>query len=431
MIYLYNLVVYLLFPILVLRLIFRGLKNPAYFLRWTERFALAEYTYHQHTVWIHAVSVGEVKAAVPLVQSIRRKYSQVHILITTMTPTGAQQVFDSLGEQATHRYVPYDFPGAVRRFLNQVQPVIAIVMETEIWPNLIRYTCDRNVPLVYANVRLSERSYLGYKRFVSFLAPLLSQVSGLAVQAQADAERMKRLGASADAVKVTGSIKFEIRLPASLQEIAKVTRRELGKNRRVWVAGSTRDGEEELVLAAFKTLKAKLSDLMLVLVPRHPERFNSVVKLCERSGYKIVRRSLPHNDVSADTDIYIGDTMGELQLFYAAADVVFVGGSLVPMGGHNVLEACAVGVPVVFGPHMLNFLDISQFTVERGAGTMVQNVDELVIAVEKYFNDADLRFAAGEQGKLMVEENRGALVQTMALLTPHLNSALLTGQHHT
>jgi len=427
--YLYNLVVYLFFPVLILRLILRGFRNPAYFQRLAERFALAGYSYQKNTVWIHAVSVGEVKAAVPLIQSIRREYSQVHILITTMTPTGAQQVIDSLGGEVTHRYVPYDFPGAVRRFLNQVQPVIVIVMETEIWPNLIRYTCARNIPLVYANVRLSERSYLGYKRFVGLLGPLLSQVSGFAVQAQADAERMKRLGASADAVKVTGSIKFEIRLPASLQEIAKVIRRELGEDRRVWVAGSTRDGEEELVLAAYKILKAKVSDLLLVLVPRHPERFSSVTRLCEKSDFKSVRRSSPDNIVSPDTDIYIGDTMGELQLFYAAADVVFVGGSLVPMGGHNVLEACAVGVPVVFGPHMLNFLDISEFTVERGAGTMVQNVDELVIAVEKYFSDADLRFAAGERGKQMVEENRGSLVQTMALLAPHLNSALLTSQH--
>lgn len=370
------------------------------------------------------MSVGEVKAAAPLVQSIKREYPQVHILVTTMTPTGAQQVKDSLGEQATHKYIPYDFPGAVRRFLKQVKPLLVIVMETEIWPNLIRYTRARNIPLVYANVRLSERSFLGYKRFTSLLRPLLSQVNGFAVQSKADAERMKLLGASSDAVRVTGSIKFEIRLPASLQEIAKVLRREWGVDRRVWVAGSTREGEEELVLTVYDRLKQKLPDLLLVLVPRHPERFNSVVKICLRSGFKIVRRSGSKGDVTANTDIYIGDTMGELQLFYAAADVVFVGGSLVPTGGHNVLEACAVGVPVVFGSHMFNFMDISHLTVERGAGTQVQNVDDLKIAVEKYLSDADLRFSAGEKGKELVEENRGALVQTMALLTPHLRPRL-------
>ena len=422
MIYLYNSVIYLFSPIIVLRLVFRGFKNSAYFLRWSERFAWNKIPHHENTVWIHAVSVGEVKAATPMIQSIRRQHPKVHFLVTTMTATGAQQVKTSLGDQATHQYIPYDFPGAVRRFLKQVQPLLVIVMETEIWPNLIRTTRARNIPLVYANVRLSERSYLRYKRFSSLLGPLLALVNGFAVQSQADAERVKLLGASLDAVRVTGSIKFEIRLPASLQEIAKVLRREWGVDRRVWVAGSTREGEEQLVLTVYGRLKQKLSDLLLVLVPRHPERFNSVAKMCQSSGLKIVRRSESEGNLASDADVYIGDTMGELQMFYAAADVVFVGGSLVPTGGHNVLEACAAGVPVVFGPHMFNFLDISYLTVERGAGTQVQNVYDLEKAVENYFSDADLRFSAGEKGKQLVEENRGALVQTLALLTPYLES---------
>ena len=426
--YLYNLLLYLLTPVLIARLIFRGIKNSAYFRRWPERFARKRFEQHDHTIWVHAVSVGEVKATVPLVKAIQKDYPQCYFLITTMTPTGAQQVVESFAGKVEHRYVPYDYPGAVSRFLEQAAPVMAVVMETEIWPNLIRITRSRNIPLFYANVRLSQRSYLGYKKFSRFLAPLLARVNGFSVQATADAERMKQLGASPEMVTVTGSIKFEIRLRASVQEISKVTRREWGVDRKVWVAGSTRAGEEELLLTAFDRLKQKLPNLLLVLVPRHPERFNSVAKICEKSGYKIIRRSVSSGDVAPNVDIYIGDTMGELQLFYAAADVVYVGGSLVPTGGHNILEASAVGAPVIFGPHMFNFVDISQLTIERRAGIQVSNVAELESAVEKYFADAELRFSTGENGKKLVEENRGALEKTAAMLSPCLSEVFSPGK---
>ncbi|MFC1664627.1 3-deoxy-D-manno-octulosonic acid transferase, partial [Pseudomonadota bacterium] len=212
-----------------------------------------------------------------------------------------------------------------------------------------------------------------------------------------------------------------------VQEIAKVTRREWGVDRKVWVAGSTRPGEEELLLTVFNRLKQKLPELLLVLAPRHPERFNSVTKLCEKSGFKTLRRSASPGEVASNVDIYIGDTMGELQLFYAAADVVYVGGSLVPNGGHNILEACAVGVPVIFGPHMFNFVDISQLTIERRAGTQVSNVNELELTVARYFADPELRFSAGENGKKLVEENRGALERTVAMLSPCLNKVVSAG----
>jgi 3-deoxy-D-manno-octulosonic-acid transferase len=291
-----------------------------------------------------------------------------------------------------------------------------VILETEIWPNIINACHRRGIKVAFANLRLSQRSSRRYARVRGFMASVLSQVDSFAVQGQPDSERLVELGAPADAVHVTGSIKFEVELPASLTEVAKVLRREWGQDRPVWIAGSTHEHEEELVLDAFRELLPSHPDLLLVLVPRHPERFPAVAKLCRRRHLSLVRRSDGVGAVGADTRVYLGDTMGELGLMYAASDIAFVGGSLVRGGGHNILEPCALGVPVLFGPHMRNFLQISEMALERGAGVQVSGVTDLVQVVDRYLGDANLRFSAGESGRELVQENRGALEKTLAVL---------------
>jgi 3-deoxy-D-manno-octulosonic-acid transferase len=384
----------------VLRLGLRGLRNPAYWQRWSERFGYAPAIEQAGCIWLHAVSVGETRAAVPLVRALMQHYPGRRILITTMTPTGSDQVRELFGMQVEHCYVPYDLPMAVWRFLGR--------------------TCrKRNIPLVLANVRMSEKSASGYRRFAGFTRATLANVSRVGAQTEADAGRMRVLGAAQ--VEVTGSIKFEMDVPADLVAKAAALRSGFGE-RPVWVAASTRVGEEEYVLDAFARLRARIPRLLLVLVPRHPERFASVAKLCQQRGFRVERRSERKDGVAPDTAILLGDTMGEMLLFHAAADVSYIGGSLVPLGGQNLLEAAAVGTPVVFGPHMFNFSDISRMALERGAGRQVQDAAELANAVAGYLENPTARRAAGAAGQRMVAENRGALAKTLALLRQMLTS---------
>ena len=410
---LYSLILYLLLPVALLRLGWRGLRNPAYWRRWSERFGYAPVLKQPGCIWLHAVSVGETRAAVPLVRALRQHYPGRRILITSMTPTGSDQVRELFGEQVEHCYVPYDLPMAVRSFLNRTRPALAIIMETELWPNLFHQCHARGIPLVLANVRMSEKSARGYRRFAGFTRATLANVSHVGAQTGDDAERLRALGATR--IEVTGSIKFEIGVPADIAAKALTLRSGFG-DRPVWVAASTRVGEEEFVLDAFAHLRERLPRLLLVLVPRHPERFDSVAKLCQQRGLQVERRSARKNSVALDTAILLGDTLGELLLFHAAADVSYIGGSLVPLGGQNLLEAAAVGTPVVFGPHMFNFQEISRMTLERGAGRQVSDAATLASAVAGYLDNPQARRAAGVAGQRMVAENRGALDKTLALV---------------
>jgi 3-deoxy-D-manno-octulosonic-acid transferase len=293
-------------------------------------------------------------------------------------------------------------------------------METEIWPNIISRSSARGIPVLFANLRLSERSFRKYRKVGGFIGSVLRKVSAFAVQGHQDSRRLKALGALPEAIEVTGSIKFEVRTPASLTEVAQVLRREWGQERRVWVAGSTHEGEEEMILEVYRRLRERYADLILVLVPRHPERFTVVARLAKKSGFNVVCRSESRRDLS-DTDIYVGDTMGELTLLYAASDVAMVGGSMIRHGGHNVLEPCALGVPVVFGPHMFNFLEISRLVLERSAGIQADNQDELTSAVDDYLRDPYRRFKAGEAGRKLIEENKGALRKTLLLFSDYVS----------
>jgi 3-deoxy-D-manno-octulosonic-acid transferase len=408
----YSLLLYSLIPLAVARLLWRSFRNRGYRRRWVERFGFVP-RLDRPVIWVHAVSVGEVRAAGPLVRALQRDYPRHRILVTTMTPTGSATVTELFGDSVAHCYAPYDLPTAVWRFLNRTRPVLALVMETEIWPNLFRQCRSRGIPLVLANVRMSEKSARGYRRFARLTRATLAAVDRVGAQSVADAERMRALGAAK--VEVTGSIKFEMTLPSDLVVRAAELRTGFG-GRPVWIAGSTRDGEEAYVLDAFAGLRHRFPDLLLVLVPRHPERFETVARMCVQRGHKIERRSERRGSVAADREILLGDTMGELVLLYAAADVAYIGGSLVPLGGQNLLEAAAVGCPVVFGPHMYNFSEIRRLCLERGAGVEVADSTGLAQAVAGYLADPALRHRAGEIGRAMVAENRGALDRTLAML---------------
>ena len=417
----YSLLLYLLVPAVLVRLLIRGLRNRGYWLRWSERFGRVA-PLPAGTLWVHAVSVGEVRAAVPLVVALEQRFPGQHILVTTMTPTGSAQVHKLFGARVAHCYLPYDLPAAVARFLTRTQPRIALVMETELWPNLFRACAAHHIPVVVANVRMSEKSMHRYLRFSRLARATLADVSVFAAQTQADAARLQRLGAEVRRIAVTGSMKFEIHLPASLREEAQALRRQWGAQRAVWIAASTREGEDEMVLTRFIELRGRFPELLLVLVPRHPERFAQVARLCRRTGLPVALRSDREAVLSPATAILVGDTMGELALLYAAADVAFVGGSLVPTGGHNLLEPAAAGVAVVFGPHMFNFTEIARLVVERGAGRRVRDSVEMGAAVATYLENAELRFSTGEAGRRMVEENRGALQRTLSLIEPLLTA---------
>ncbi|GAB6043976.1 lipid IV(A) 3-deoxy-D-manno-octulosonic acid transferase [Endothiovibrio diazotrophicus] len=411
---LYSLILYLMTPLVVLRLLWRGLRARGYWERWPERFGWPARPARPGAVWIHAVSVGEAQAAAPMIRALRERHPQLPILVTTTTPTGAARVVALFGDRVEHRYAPYDLPGVVRRYLGRVEPRLLVVMETELWPNLFHHCHQRGVPVVVANARLSVRSARGYARIGHFTRRVLADVSLIAAQGRADAARFHALGADEGRLRVTGTIKFDARVPPSLHEQAEVTRRELGVDRPVWIAASTHEGEEAAVLEAFERVLETVPDALLVLVPRHPERFARVEQLARQRFVTVTRSS--GEPCAAETRVYLGDTMGELPMLFAAADLAFVGGSLVEVGGHNVLEPAAVGVPVLFGPHMHNFAQVSQQLLEAGGARRVADREALAEWVVLWLQDANARHAAGERGAHMVAANRGALEALLGLL---------------
>ena len=420
MLTLYRIFLYIALPLVLLRLLWRGLRERRYLKNIPRRLGFVGKHHAPGGIWIHAVSVGEVNAATQLVEHLLKKHPDKPITITTMTPTGADRVLKTFGDRVRHCYLPYDYPGAMRRFLGAMRPRIGLVMETEIWPNLID-RCHRNkVPMIYINVRLSKRSHRGYRRFRKLIRPALRKIDHFAAQGKADSRRLIDLGAPPAAVRVTGNLKFDAALPPGVGEAARTLRENLGSGRPVWVAGSTHEGEEEQILEAFAHLRKDFKSLLLVIAPRHPPRFNAVYRLCESQGYNTVLRSHETKSISPDCEVYVADTMGELPLLIAAADLVFIGGSLVPVGGHNVLEASAAGVPVVFGRYMFNFAEIATLLQKHTAGIQVMNADELANAVRRLLNDPLLREQYATRGRELVEKNRGALEKICALVDQEL-----------
>ena len=415
----YTLFLYLVFPGVLMRLLWRSLRSPAYRRRWAERLGRSDIAPGPGGLWIHAVSVGEVQAIEPLVRHLREHHPALDLTITTSTPTGSERVRLLFGDDVFHAYCPYDLPFAVNRFLERVRPCLLVMVETEIWPNVLALCARRNIPTLLANGRLSMRSARGYARLGPFTRQVFSGISAVAAQSRADADRFISLGVPAENVRVTGSIKFDMRIPASVQEQIQVLRRAWG-DRPVWVAASTHEGEDEQVLAAHRAILEQVPQALLVLVPRHPERFDRVAALVTRHGFHLCRRSLDQ-PCGEDIQVFLGDTMGELPVFLGGADVAFIGGSLVKIGGHNMLEAAAQGVPVLFGPYVYNFSGIARLLRDREAGVMVEDASGLAAQVAAWLQDASERSRIGENGRQVVEENRGAL-QRLARLVDDLLS---------
>lgn len=417
--HIYSLITYLLLPFVVLRLCWSSLRNPDYRRRWPERFGFITARHSRAVIWVHAVSVGEVQAAVPLVNRLLDRYPDHDIVITTMTPTGARTVQQRFGQAVMHYYLPYDIAWAVCRFLKRLQPAILIVMETEIWPNLFHYAHRQGVPVVLVNARMSSRSAAGYARLPSLTRSTLNRISLIAAQGSEDAKRLIELGSDPARTVVTGNLKFDIKQPHSVREQAEVLRRSLSVNRPVWIAASTHEGEEKLVLDAFGRVLETAPDCLLLIAPRHPERFDRVADLCRRRGYKVRRRS-EGGPVGDDTAIYLVDTLGELPVCYAAADVAFVGGSLVPVGGHNMLEAASLGVPILTGPHFFNFTEIAEVLCNAGAAWVVEDSAALAAHVRMLIDNANLRYKAGQCGHGIVQSNAGGVDELIVLLHQHL-----------
>nr|VFJ67348.1 MAG: 3-deoxy-D-manno-octulosonic-acid transferase [Candidatus Kentron sp. FW] len=412
---------YLIMPLILFRLFWRGFKAPAYRERWWERFGFGGALAPEGSrIWIHAVSVGEVQAAVPIVHALRARYPRTHILITTTTPTGAAHVAGALGATVAHRYVPYDLPGCVRRFLTRVTPTLVLILETELWPNILHACRERSIPVLLVNARLSAKSARNYQRAGKTTRKMLANISAIAAQGRDDADRLIALGADPGDVQVTGSVKFDMEPRPDTREKGRIMRKYWGADRPVWIAASTHEGEEEQILDILSEVRKSIPDCLLILAPRHPERFPKAQALARRHGYDtVLRSSLPEAgavDSHAGADVLIGDTMGELPVLYAASDVAFVGGSLVRVGGHNMLEPAVLGIPALFGPHVFNFMEIAQNLCDHGGARQVQTGQELAGILVMLLQDTNARGDMGEKAEAFVQGNRGALDRIMALV---------------
>lgn len=414
---LYTLLFHLGLPLVALRLFLRGRKAPAYRQRIAERFACKLPATRQGGIWVHAVSVGESIAAAPMVKALLKAYPDLPITLTCMTPTGSERIRAMFASEprVQHCYLPYDLPWAAARFLDHVRPKLGIIMETELWPNHIHQCARRGIPVALANARLSERSARGYARFAGLTRPMLEEMSLIAVQTETEAERFRSLGARAQCVQVTGSIKFDLKVDDQLLPRARQLREQWSALQRpVWIAASTHEGEDALILEAHQRLLQVHGDALLILVPRHPERFDAVHVLC-RERFTTVRRS-SGAAVDGRVQVLLGDTMGELMFLYALADITFVGGSLVPTGGHNPLEPAALALPVITGPHVFNFLEISAMLREAGALQQVDDAEGLAAAVRRLIELPQDCRRMGEAGRTVMQANQGALQRLLEAL---------------
>lgn len=429
---LYPLTTRLLAPLYLGALVWRGFKERGYWHGFGERLgfgpALGSAAAAQaRRLWVHAASVGEVQAAAALARALLRQVPDTALIVTTMTPAGAARARALLGAEtvtrAAVRYLPLDVPGAVRRFLDRAAPRLGIVMETELWPNLFRECRRRGVPLVLASARLSERSLRRYRMVHSVIEPALAGCALIAAQSEADAARFVQLGASAAAVHVVGNVKFDLDVPAEAVERGRRLRARLAHGRPMWVAGSTHPGEEQAVLEAHEHVRRAYPDALVVIAPRHPPRFAEVANLLQQRHTDFERWSQSRARIGEERDassprVLLLDTLGELLDFYAAADVVFVGGSLVPIGGHNLLEPAALARPIVAGPSEFNAPEVARLLAGREAMWKVRDARELGERVTRLFANREERDVLGARAHAALEENRGAVARVLALLEP-------------
>ncbi|MBL8223857.1 MAG: lipid IV(A) 3-deoxy-D-manno-octulosonic acid transferase [Chromatiales bacterium] len=413
----YALVTWLLVPFLLLHLAWRALRVPGYRRGWQQRFGFGLPRPPRPAIWVHAVSVGEVQASASLVRELLDRHPGVPVVVTTMTPTGAERARALFGDRVLHAFVPYDLAGAVRRFMDQVQPALALILETELWPNLWNECGRRRIPLVLSSARVSLRSVRWYRRLTPLFREVLSHGVVIAAQTPADAGRFRLLGAAPERTHVTGNIKFDFELPPGVAQRGADFRATQAGGRPIWVAASTHEGEEEQVLAAHREVCARVPGALLLLVPRHPQRFAAVGELAQRLGFGLVTRS-SGSVADAGTEVFVCDSMGELTTFYAAADVAFVGGSLVPIGGHNLLEPAALALPLVTGPHNENAADIAALMAGCGALQVIPDAAALAAAVTVLLGDPGERQRRGQAGQAALDANRGALARLLGLVDP-------------
>ncbi len=420
----YTLIFYLATPFILLRLLFRARKIPGYGQCWSERFGIIPpLPASTKTIWVHTVSVGESIAAAPLVRKLLAAKPDYTVLVTTMTATGSEQVQKLYADELANGrilqcYIPYDLPSAVNRFLSRTQPQLAIFMETELWPNIIAACHQRKIPTLLTNARLSARSAKGYGRIGLLTRPMLRQLSCIAAQTKDDAERFISLGFPKDRLQVTGTLKYDVTVPDITRVMAAALRKtwlaERASGARILIAASTHTGEDEQILEAFGHLRVKLPGLLLILVPRHPERFDDVYNLITTEGWHCVRRS-SGAPVTGQTDVLLGDTMGELIRLYATADIAFVGGSLIERGGHNPLEPAALGLPILAGPHVFNFTEVNHNLETAGALFTVTDTNQLVQISERLLTDNQLWQQASQATQAVMAATRGAIDRQLKL----------------
>lgn len=428
MLFLYTLVLWLLLPYVAFRLIWRARKQPEYLQHIGERFGFYSIHSNKPVIWLHAVSVGETRATHSLVTRLSAHYPDHQILFTHTTPTGRAASEQLYGDNALRVYLPYDYPFAVKKFLRHFRPQLGILMETEIWFNLIHATHKFHIPLLLLNARMSEKSRNGYTRFAQLTQNALGELAVIAAQTGDDAVRLTSLGA--ENVSVMGNLKFDIDPPSSMLELGRELRKQFGTTRKILLAASTREGEETLLLDTLHEFA--IPDLLLVIVPRHPQRFNAVANLLDLRGISFLRRSnmvqadkpdsgnLPSLAVPAEVEVVLGDSMGELFAYYVAADLAFIGGSLLPYGGQNLIEACAVGTPALVGPHTYNFAEATRLAVSAGAAIQVSDVAGLVAESRRLFDNPAAQNDMHEQCVKFVESNRGATEKSLQLVMQQL-----------
>ena len=416
---LYTLIFYAILPLVLLRLYWRGIQAPGYRQRWRERLGYYRGEPRRDVLWFHAVSVGEAEAAFPLIKLLQNRHPTARFLVTATTPTGSARIASVLGASVEHVYLPYDLPVVVERFIAHFQPKIAVIMEKEIWPNLFAACAARHIPVFIVNARLSARSARSYRKIPSLAKPALESITLIAAQTADDKNRFVAIGAVPEQVRVYGNTKFDVKIDESTLSGGRALKHDLFAGRYVCIAGSTHQGEEAVFLDLYPALKARIPELLLLIAPRHPERFQAVKKLCMEQRLAVAMRSERHAPGKA-CDVYIADSMGELKMLYAAADAAFVGGSLAPVGGHNVLEPAAVGVPVLFGPHMFNFQEIAARMLAEGAALQCAGEAAVGEALIRLHGDPEFREDLIRKARAFVERNQGVAERIAGLLEQYL-----------
>ena len=412
--FLYTVAMYLATPVIVWRLAVRGIRYRGYFRRWRERFGRFPDPGLDGAIWVHAVSVGEVNAALPLIHALRRRYAPRPMVVTTVTPTGSERVRKLFGDEVFHVYLPYDLPRAVKRFLDRIRPALAVVMETEIWPNLFHQCGRRGIPLAVVNARLSERSLRGYRPIRALVSQALGNVALVAAQSHADARRYRALGADPARVQVSGNLKYDMPLPKGARQRGAELRTQWGEARPVWFAASTHEGEELAAFEAHLAVLARMPDALLLIAARHPERFRAVEHAARNLGFAVATHSA--GDAALETQCLVIDGMGVMMRYFAACDLAFVAGSLVPVGGHNVLEPAALSKPVVVGPYTFNFEEITRTMIEAGGARKVISTQALGVAVQELLRDPKELVRMGAAAHAVCVRERGAVRRTMVML---------------